>query len=249
MNKLTWNFNMPKVGLTYNYTSNFNLYTSVGTSKREPTRTNLFGGQDNLTTLSNIKPEQVVDYELGTNLRFGKFDLQSNLYYMHFTNEITLLGALGSNSLPLMANVTNSFRSGLELNTNLNRLTRYLSVNTNLNWSYNRIKDNGVKFQPLYTPSFVWNQIITLHLNKLNVNLNSRYQSKSYISFDNQYTSPDFLIFGINVDFTYKRFMFLLQGNNLTGRTYYTNGYVMDGQKYFFVNARRSLYATLKIAI
>jgi iron complex outermembrane receptor protein len=249
MNRLYWNFYMPKAGLTYNYTSNLNFYASVGMSKREPTRTNLFGGQDNLTSLVETKPEQVIDYELGSNFKRGRLNVQSNLYYMHFNNEITLLGALGSNSLPLMTNVTNSFRSGLELNAVYNNLTKYLSVNTNLNWSYNRIKDNGIKFQPLYTPSFVWNQIITIHLGKLNVNLNGKYQSKSYISFDNQYTSPEFMIFGINADYTIKRFMFLLQGNNLTGKTYFTNGYVIDGQRYFFVNARRTLYATVKIAI
>ncbi len=168
---------------------------------------------------------------------------------MHFNNEITLLGALGTNSLPLMTNVTNSFRSGLEANATVNRLTRNVSVNTNINWSYNRIKDNGVKFQPLYTPSFVWNQIVTVHIGRVNVNLNSKYQSKSYISFDNKFTSPDFFIFGVNADFTYKRIMILVQGNNLTNRTYFTNGYVTNNERYFFVNAKRSLYATLKIAI
>lgn len=249
MDRLSWNFLMPKAGLTFNYTPSVNFYASVGTSKREPTRTNLFGGQDNLTTLVNIKPEQVVDYELGTNINHGKLLVQSNLYYMHFNNEITLLGALGSNSLPLMTNVTNSFRSGLELNAAINKITQYLSLNTNLNWSYNRIKDNGTKFQPLYTPSFVLNQIVTLHFGGLNVNFNGKYQGRSYISFDNKYTTPDFMVFGMNVDFTYKRFMFLVQGNNLTNRTYFTNGYVTNGEKYFFVNAKRSLYATLKIAI
>jgi iron complex outermembrane receptor protein len=249
MDRLSWNFLMPKAGLTYNYSPNVNLYGFIGTSKREPTRTNLFGGQDNLTALVSIKPEQVVDYELGTNINRGKLNVQSNLYYMHFNNEITLLGALGSNSLPLMTNVTNSFRSGLELNIGYNKLTQYLSVNTNLNWSYNRINDNGTKFQPLYTPAFVWNQIVTLHFGGLNVNLNSKYQGRSYISFDNKYTTPDFMVFGVNADFTYKRFMFLVQGNNLTNRTYFINGYVTDGQKYFFINAKRSLYATLKIAI
>jgi iron complex outermembrane receptor protein len=249
MNKLSWNFWMPKVGLTYNHSSRVNFYGFVGTSKREPTRTNLFGGQDNLTTLVNIKPEQVVDYELGTNINYSKLNVQSNVYHMHFNNEITLLGALGSNSLPLMTNVTNSFRSGLELNVAYNKITDYLSTNTNLNWSYNCIKDNGIKFQPLYTPSFVWNQILTIHLHRLNINLNSKYQSKSYISFDNQYTSPSFMVFGVNIDYTINKFMLLLQGNNLTGKQYFTNGYVIDSQRYFFVSPRRTLYVTVKIAI
>lgn len=249
MNKLNWNFFMPKAGLTYNQSDKLKYYASIGVSKREPTRTNLFGGQDDLTTLSPIKPEQVVDYELGVNYSNRRAFLQSNLYYMNFKNEITLLGALGSNGLPLMTNVTKSFRSGLEVDFDYKNLIQGMSVNTNMNYSFNQITDNKSKFQPLYTPTFVVNQNVTFDLGKIDVNFNAKYQNKSYISFDNKFSTPEFVIFGVNVSYTRKVYSILLQGNNLTGKTYYTSGYVINNERYFFANPRKSLYLTLKVRL
>jgi iron complex outermembrane receptor protein len=247
MDKLNWNFFMPKVGLTYNASNTLKYYASVGTSKREPTRTNLFGGADNLVQLTSIKPEQVVDYELGVNQNTKRLYVQSNVYYMDFKNEITLLGALGSNALPLMTNVTKSFRSGLEVDVIYRKIWKRFSTSTNLNWSYNRIKDGGKEFQPLYTPTFVWNQALIMDYGRVSMNINTKYQNKSYISFDNKYTTPEFVTFGANFSYMYKWYTISLQGNNLTGKNYFTNGYVTDNVRYLFANARQSYYATLKV--
>lgn len=249
MNKLEWNFFNPKAGLMYNVSNSLNYYFSVGKTSREPTRTNLFGGYDNLVTLSDIKPEQVVDYELGTNVTKPRFALQANVYYMDFKNEITLLGALGSNGLPLMTNVTKSFRSGLEVDAKYSPFSQYLFFTTNLNYSYNRITDEGKEFQPLYTPVFVMNQDVTVDIHKFSIGVNAKYQSESYISFDNRYTTPEFIILGVNAAYVVNTVTFQLQLVNLTNQKYYTNGYVVNNERYFFANAGTSIYGTVKFRL
>ena len=249
MRKIKWDFFNPKAGIMFNQNADLNYYFSVGKTSREPTRTNLFGGMDNLVQLVNIKPEEVVDYELGSNLHKKRISFQGNLYYMNFKNEITLLGVLGSNGLPLMTNVTRSFRSGLELDGKYVVVSKWFWVSTNLNWSYNRIKDGENELEPLYTPHLVVNEVATLDIRRFEFSAEAKYHSESYISPDNKFTTPEFVTLGFNTSYKYRCFMLLLQMNNLTNKRYYTSGYVINNERYFFVNGTRNFYLTLKISL
>lgn len=245
MNPLNWTFINPKGGITYNYSNKVNYYFSIGQSYREPTRNDMFGGQDNLITLNIITPEKVIDYELGSNINLSKLSIQYNLYYMDFKNEIALLGALGSNGLPLMTNVSKSFRSGLELDLNY-KLNRYLSITNSSNYSYCRIQNGSKEYQPLYTPNLIINQGISLENKGLRLSLLSKYHSESYINPDNTLTTPQFIIFNANISYTYKNYNLSVQCVNLTNKKYYTSGYVVGTDRYFFVNAPLSGYINLK---
>lgn len=248
ISKLYWNFINPKGGITFKQNDNISYYFSVGSSHREPTRTDMFGGNDNLITLGSTIPEQVTDYELGVNIKYQNLKIQSNLYYMNFHNEITLLGALGSNGLPLTTTLDKSYRSGLETDITY-KLNKTISFINSSNISRNYFKGNAGQFQPLYTPTVVINQGIDISIRNLIFNITTRYQDKSYISLDNEYYTPSFIIFNSNIRYKIDRFTFLLQGNNLTNRKYFTNGYVIDGVKYYFVNAPISQYLTIKYSL
>ena len=243
LDRLKWNFFNPKAGIIYTTNKFLNYYFSVGTTKREPTRTNLFSGGDNLISLNKIDPEKVIDYELGVNFKDDKLSIQGNLYYMNFRNEITPIGPMGANSLPLMINVDKSLRSGVEVDFTyiFNDLTFY----TNLNISHNKVNNKGSEFKPLYTPNFVMNQSITFNYNQLSFGINSKCQGKSYISFDNNYSIPSFIIFGFNISYEQKSYTFVLQGNNLTDNKYYTSGYV-DSRVRYYTNALSNFYLTIK---
>ena len=248
MPKQTWSFFNPKAGLVYSQSSTINYYVSVGQSHREPTRTNMFGGNDNLIGFVPIKPEEVVDYELGTNIDKERLQLQTNLYYMDFKNEITLLGALGSNGLPLMTNVSKSFRSGVEIDVNY-RLNKMVSLENNTNYSYNRIVDNNITFQPLYTPVLVSNNAVKITYNKIVFGITAKVNSKAYINFENTVTTPAFVLYGLNVGYESKKYAVLITGNNLTSVNYFTSGYAIGNTPYYFANAPMSLYATFKIKL
>lgn len=246
LNKLEWNFFNPKAGIIYTKNKFLNYYFSVGTTKREPTRTNLFSGDDNLVSLNKILPEKVIDYELGLNFKNNRLSVQSNFYYMNFHNEITPIGPMGANSLPLMINVDKSFRNGIEIDFTYKSVFDILTFYTNLNISHNKSNNKNNEFEPPYTPNFTMNQFITVNYNKLSFNINSKYQSKSYISFDNKYSIPGFVIFGSNISYEYNSYTFVLQGNNLLNNKYYTSGYVDSGIKYLYTNALSNFYFTIK---
>lgn len=246
IDKMNWNFFNPKIGIIYNITKNYNVYASVGHTKREPTRTNLFGGDDNLVTLNLIKPEQVLDYELGVNYKDEHFNIQADVYYMDFKNEITPLGSLGANGLPLMVNVDKSFRNGIE--TNVKYVSGIFEIGNNINLSHNEVNDNGFKFKPLYTPTLVINQTIKANLTNFSIELTAKYHDKGYINFDNTLYTPSFLIFSSNFNYTYKNYVLSLQVNNLTNRVYYTSGNTdSNGNAGYFTSPLSSVYATLKI--
>jgi iron complex outermembrane receptor protein len=260
--KLNWTFINPKGGITYNASNNTNYYFSVSQSHREPTRSDMFGGYDNLSTQAKanlypfvstsqqkiITPEQVIDYELGSNVNFRKFSAQYNLYYMDFKNEITLLGALGSNGLPLMTNVSKSYRSGVELDLKYCLDSHFAITNTS-NYSYCRIKGDGYEYQPLLTPNLIVNQGVEYMYKGFTIGVQAKYHSKSYINSDNTLTTPEFVIINGNIGYTYKRYSLKFQGVNLTNTRYYTSGYGMGTDKYYFVNAPISGYLTLKMTL
>ena len=255
--KQNWFFINPKGGLLYNFNQQINTYFYIGQSHREPTRTDIFMGEDNPTTHKEIKPEEVIDFELGTNLKMEKLAGQVNLYYMNFKNEITLLGALGSNGLPLMTNVQNSYRSGLEIDLTYQPWT-FFQADGNASFSYNRIKDVGRQFEPLYTPSTVINLGTQLHNNKRQVfvRFESKIHSKSYIDWENTMITPAFAIFNTQIGVKIKNIKISTRLNNLFDKLYYTNGYAdlldyndpsLGLTEYYYVNPPRHVMVTLKV--
>lgn len=252
MPDLNWLFFNPKAGVVFNYCRHFRAYASVGMSHREPTRNDMFMGEDNLISYSAVNPEMVTDYEVGFSYLSERFKFKSNLYFMDFKNEITLIGALGSNGLPLMMNVDKSFRSGIEIETSIILLDNEngrLALNNNTNLSYNRINDNGMKFQPLYTPPVVSNAELSYKYGPFNLAFTVKYHSSSYLDFSNNYTTPSFIIYGGSIGYTYKDYTISGRVNNITSVQYYTNGYVVDNLRYFYVNAPLSGYITIKMSL
>jgi iron complex outermembrane receptor protein len=244
LDKQEWTFFNPKFGLSYNYTKNTNFYLSVGKSSREPTRSDMFGGEDNLIEFVDVTPEEVIDYEMGINYRSSNFVIQGNLYYMDFTNEITLLGSLGSYSLQNFGNVETSFRSGIEIDATYNPY-KYLTIRYNSNLSDNKIKDGGIEFEPLYTPKVVNNLALNVHNKKSYIEFSAKHHSESYLDFANENVTPAFVVFNSAVGTEFGKFKLKVQVFNIFSTEYFTNGYMDGGVRNFYVNAPLSAYGTV----
>ena len=244
LEKQDWKFFNPKFGITYNVDKNFNIYTSIGQSHREPTRSDMFGGEDNLIEFINVTPEEVVDYEIGANYKDDKLQLQTNVYYMDFNNEITLIGALGSYGLQQFGNVETSYRSGVEVDLGYD-INKNLTVKYNGVYSDNKITDQGITFEPLYTPRLIQNLALNFHTDKFFVEVSGKQHSKSYLDFANENTTPSFVIANFNSGITMGNFGIKVQLINVFGTEYFTNGYMDGGVKNFYVNAPTSVYGTL----
>jgi len=257
MDKINWLFFNPKFGITYSLNNNLDLYTSIGKTNREPTRTDMFGGEDNLIQIQDVVPESVIDCELGLNYNKEKIKIHSNLYYMNFKNELTHNGLIGENALPIMKNVKKSYRSGIELDFIWNIYKTYgiiIRYTNNSCYSHNKIKDNNKTFTPLYTPNFIMNNILYIKNQNHHIIFDNKIQSKSYIDWENKHDVNGFYTFNIGYGWNFFK-KNSIKINNITNQQYFTNGNVdklyrslnVLPTEYLFVNPPINWFITLKI--
>lgn len=115
---IRWTFFNPKVGGRYDLSSTTGVYASAGMSTREPTRNDLFQGEDNASfahDLHAVRPERLLDLEAGWDVHRGPLTVSANVYAMQFHNEIASTGELSDIGLLLRRNVDRSYRRGIEL--------------------------------------------------------------------------------------------------------------------------------------
>lgn len=162
--KIDWHFINPKAGLSATINNNSIVYYSAGYTGREPTRNDMFGGNDDLLAdslgnaiLFNTKPESVLNHELGFRFQKEKVNFNVNLYYMDFQNEIVLDGKFGPNGLALTNNVEQSYRTGLELSISY-KISKHFSLINNSSFNYSRITEQTETFSPILTPPIIINQ-------------------------------------------------------------------------------------------
>lgn len=214
---IRWTFFNPKLGVRHDLTATSGVYASAGLSRREPTRNDLFQGEDNATfahDLHAVSPERLVDLEAGYDVHFGAATFAANLYDMEFHHEIASTGQLSDIGLVLRKNVDRSYRRGLEL-TGAWQATPALHFRTNATLSHNRIKSwtqffdvydaagnftgstplvfHGVN--PVLTPGVIVNQTVDwAPRSRLTLGATGRYVGKSYLdnTNDETLTTPSF---------------------------------------------------------
>lgn len=251
--KLNWNFLNPKLGLSYRVKDKSQLYYSIGKVGREPTRNDLFGGNDNLLADSlgnalifNQTPEYVVDQELGFRYLKQKTSVNINLYYMDFRNEIVLDGKFGPNGLALTNQVDKSFRTGIEASIRFQFFRNFSSI-TNASYNYSRITSHSISFTPILTPPVILTQEFIYTLKRFSVSITGRYQDGSYIDFANTAQINSFFLLNARLGYQVKGFDFGVFFNNITNAKYYSNGYVdYDGSRKYFVQAPANFYGSVK---
>ncbi len=253
LDKIQWHFINPKAGLSVEVKQNSVIYYSIGNTGREPTRNDMFGGNDDLVADSlgnaivSIKtPEYVINQELGFRHQSSKLNFNLNLYYMDFKNEIVLYGKFGPNGLALTNKVEQSFRTGVELSVTY-KSSKSFSLINNSSFNYSRIKEQKEVFTPILTPPLIINQEAVYFYKGFSVAVSVRYQDKSFIDFANTSTVKSYFLVNGRVGYDIKGFQFCVFVNNITNSNYFNNGYVdFDGSKKYFVQAPTNFYASIK---
>lgn len=256
MEKLEWNFFNPKIGINYLIDENSNVYLSLGRVGREPTRNDIFMGNENLSLdennqliLGTITPEYVIDYELGYRLKNERMKMEINFFYMNFKNEIVLNGKFGPNGLPLTNKVDKSYRAGTEVSFNY-YIDEHWNLKNTSSFVYSRIKEQGVFLTPILTPKFIVNQEISYKIKSLTIHLESRFQDNSYIDFSNSKKLPSYIILNSGVFYDWGKWQIGCMINNLMNKKYYNNGYTeKDGTGKYFIQMPRNYMASLKFKV
>ena len=261
-----WNFVNPKVGITMQATARLSLFASYGTTGREPTRSDLFAGADDVTPddapallpLSRVRPEHVNDLELGGTVVLPRSRISLTVFDMRFRDEIARTGATTPLGYDIRANVGKSYRRGIELDGVL-ALAPNLEYGTSLTVSRNRIdsytdEGTGVTYrdvEPILTPALLLGQQLTWRATpRLSLTADSRYQGLSYLApkGDERLTSPAFHVLDGGARYAFGSTTFAVYGRNLLNRPAYTSGDVSsDGTPRYFILAPRSLDVTLTL--
>jgi iron complex outermembrane receptor protein len=253
MQALKWQFLNPKIGMSWIRNTSTTWYYSLGYSGREPTRNDMFGGNDDLLAdstgqalLFNTDPEYVFDQELGIRVTKKNWKLDINLYFMRFKNEIVLDGKFGPNGLALTNNVENSFRTGLEWSFTY-RVSRHLQLVNNSSVNYSRIKEKSTRFSPILTPPVLLNQEFLYNREKLTLSLSARYQQGAFIDYANTVKLRSYFLMNSRASYQFPKLQVSLFLNNLLNTSYFNQGYIdFDGTAKYFVQAPFHFYASIQ---
>jgi iron complex outermembrane receptor protein len=233
LGSVDWTFIDPKIGARLVLSDRLSVYASIGKAEREPARLDMLAGEDNASQpydLTAVKPEEVVDLEIGVNYNSPRLALQAGLYAMDFDNEIALTGELSAVGYPIRRNVEDSFRRGVELDLRW-LVGRNWAIINNSTLSHNRIStwtqyvdvfDSGWNWigsepitshdvPPLLTPEVIINQGVEWFPGDTRVSLTGRFIDSSYL--DNTGTdelrAPSYFNLDLRASHTFSRWQAL----------------------------------------
>lgn len=179
----TFNFFNPKAGFTWDYSANNKFYLSYAVAQREPNRNDYENG--------NPRPEKLDDVELGWRYLSPDFQLNANVYYMKYKDQLVLTGELNDVGAPIRANVGDSYRLGLEVEASLKLGRQFqwqpniaLSSNRNIDFIFQRdgVIENLGNTNIAYSPRIiVGNRIGWMPDDKLEIALLTKYVGEQYM--------------------------------------------------------------------
>ncbi len=231
----TFNFFNPKAGVTFDLNRNNNFYFSYARANREPNRNDYENGSP--------RPEKLNDFELGWRYISSNFQLNTNIYYMRYKDQLVLTGELNDVGAPLRSNVGDSYRLGLEVDANVRLSPKFvwqpnlaLSDNRNIDFYFQRDGElqNLGNTHIAYSPQLVAGNILVFQpKTNLQLSLLSKFVGKQYMgNIDSEgstldsYTQTDFNIqYEINTNSFIKSIVLSGLVNNIFDADIVSNGY------------------------
>lgn len=253
----THNFNFinPKAGITYHIRKNQRAYISLSVANREPSRNNFRDADADYLP----KPERLLDYEVGYELKSKTYQAGINFYFMDYTDQLVLTGKINNVGSPIMVNVPNSYRAGAEFSGSV-RLHKMINISANATFSSNKISefteyiDNwdtwGQESRILkktdisFSPSVIAGaQLMFKPVHTLQMTLSAKHVGKQFI--DNTSNASKMLeaytIMNFRTDFNFripfvKQASLFIAVNNVLNHEYESNAwvysYLSDGKEY-----------------
>jgi len=248
-----FNFFNPKAGLNYEIGAKSTLYFSYARANREPNRTDYEGG--------NVKPEKLNDFELGWRFNSENFQLNSNVYYMAYKDQLILTGRLDDVGNPIRANTEKSYRLGLEFDATI-ALSEKFILRPNFTLSSNKNVDLAVEGQfygttkIAYSPEVIaGNVIVYKPIEGLYLSLLQKYVGAQFM---NNIELPaaklaDYFVNDFNASYEIKpKSIFqsiTITGmvNNIFDKKYVSNGAMYDIYPYYYPQAGTNFLVGLNL--
>jgi iron complex outermembrane receptor protein len=230
-----FNFFNPKAGLTFDVNEKNALYFSYARANREPNRTDYEGG-------SGVRPEKLNDYELGWRLKSKTIQVNSNLYYMKYKDQLVLTGELDDVGSPIRKNSGDSYRFGLEVDAKIQFAEKW-SISPNFTLSSNKnvdfVSDASGSLENLgntniaYSPDFIAGNILTFApVTSLRISWLSKFVSDQYLNNidDTSGKLKDYFVNDLNAAYeikmksVFKSIVLNVLVNNILNVDYVSNG-------------------------
>ena len=256
-----YHFFNPKFGWSFFPDANQRWYASVAMASREPSRADIKEFFRNGRVGTIVKPERMLNYELGYQIQKERWAFGANFYFMDYTDQLVPTGRITQSGVRLMENIAESFRTGIEVVGGY-QINKQLRLDANLTLSQNKIR-NHVEIRHTYensgnwrlakidtifhkstdlaySPNVVGAGILTYSpIERLNIMLTGKYVGKQF--YDNFSTKQNRLDayfvsdFSVYYEFPMKREhrKIYVQGivNNLFNKDYMLNAWV-DGNSF-----------------
>ncbi|MBK7635177.1 MAG: TonB-dependent receptor [Saprospiraceae bacterium] len=184
----------PKLGLSYQLNPKSMLYTSYAYGQREPSRSDFI----DQIFLVLPKPEKLHNIESGFRSKSSKLEMEHNIYYMKYKDQLVLTGEINDVGAPIRINVPDSYRLGWESSITY-ALSQRMAIHTNFTISRNKIRsfeevipdytvdferktilheDTDISFSPSFTGAF---QILYKPGWDLEAEFSSKFVSAQYL--------------------------------------------------------------------
>ena len=235
----------PKAGLTYRPNNHNTIYFSYARANREPARVDFETGTPEAESLN--------DFELGWRYVSQQFQLNTNVYYLDFENQLVLTGQLDEVGFPIRTNSGQSFRLGLEVDANIQldkwsiRPNIAISTNKNIdflveaeNSGFTNLGNTDISF----SPDFVAGNVLTYQVSEtFSASLFSKFVGEQFMTNENTNPLESYFVNDINLQYAIpgisivKSLMLTAQVNNIFNVEYENNGFVFSGESFFYPQA------------
>jgi iron complex outermembrane recepter protein len=262
---VSWTFLNPKAGLSIRATPSLVWYASYGVNGREPARSDMLGGLDNLTRddtsvvgfLDRVKPEHAHDVETGLHYRTALWSADANVFSMTFRDEILPIGELTWLGTPVRDNVRSSWRRGVEMDASF-RATPALMLGATATLMDARIADytdaqSGTAYhdvRPLMTPALTAAQRVSLDITpSFAVGLDGRYTSRQLLTNTGNATLRLPSYYTTDVSARWRRGMYAVSVflNNVGDAQAYAGGHVSGTEARYYVVPPRNAFVLVAI--
>ncbi|MEX0997987.1 MAG: TonB-dependent receptor [Flavobacteriaceae bacterium] len=231
----SYRFFNPKAGLSYTLNTANQFYFSYGKAHREPTRNDF---EEDINT-----PEKLDDFELGWRFSSERVNVNTNLFYMDYKDQLVLSGELNDVGAPLRTTSGESYRLGIEVEADirLNNQLRWMpnfALSQNKNRNFIASKDGELvnlgTTNISFSPNVVANSMLIYQpFENFQVGWLTKFVGEQYMgNIDSEASKLDsFFINDLNIVYEIKDIpvfsSILLNGmvNNIFDVKYVSNGY------------------------
>lgn len=244
----------PKGGIKFNLTSSDRLYGSVAVGQHEPNRNDYINAHNNELPAA----EKMIDYEVGYQRFTRKYRIGLNVFFMDYTDQLVLTGAVNDVGAPIRQNAASSYRLGVEIEWGWNPIkgldwigSATLSENKvrSMNWyvdnwltgeqSVYALSNTNIAFSPGFIGisqlKYSWG-VANNKTDEMSVNLITKYVGKQFL--DNSQNERSALDAYLTQDI---QFMYMIEDWGLSSiainvmvRNVFNTLYVSNGWVYNF---------------